>query len=205
MRWAVSIAILGVLSLSAYADPLTYEVVTDTPGIFIGSTIVGTIVVPDSLLGGGNLLIANALSFDLHVVGYAPSGAGWVSTDPLVSVGGEVLFAGVLGDPILRPLIGPQGGEWGFHNGEQGAVPHTLRLAYSNTGGIGWQWFMDQGGEFALHTSQAATAWHLSLRTATDTSPVPEPGTLALLAGGLASLIRFARRPRSSAAAGTAH
>jgi len=181
-RLLALVAAVLILGSSALADPVSYDLVIDIPGILFGSELSGSFTFPSAFVGLTTIPASSISAFDITVVGYSPAGAGWHLGD---IIGGEFSFL----EPIGSALLTPAEGAFVFSaNPFVPATPFGLYL-WVFQGTSLWQWFGydDKSVFFAdgASTTVPAVAWHLKLAPA---SPVPESGTLLLFSLGGALL-----------------
>jgi len=195
-----SLAAIGaglLLSVSVVAAPVTFETsyenssvaVSDTSGVSLGDVRVS---LADSLAGHSFSLTGNdSHTFDFFDIRLPSLGAGRVGIDATLS------FL----EPLTASASGNASGRWGSF-----LIGSTGRLSWDEQPGV---FEMEDGSLFEVifadkrgiqlgrDTTVTATVTHLG-GGAADPSPVPEPGTLALLALGLLG-IGMARSRRNGA------
>jgi len=199
-----AIPILFVLSAAAWADPFEYELFTINEAKTGYDRWEGAIVFEgaagDPFPG---LLDAASISFTSPY-----SGAAYEHVTSLASASTDLvtfdLAPARLGDPLLAGTIVP-GNRHSWVNYDRPIVDFRdaggasfLGLFSWNVGGSGGTQFVETGGGFLLRefnhgndTAPALPAWKLELVGGGEPAPVPEPSTLALLAGAaLAWLVR---------------
>lgn len=183
-RLLAPVAAVLFLVGSASADSVTYDLVIDVPGSVFGSTLSGSFTFPSAFLGATSFPATSISDFDITVEGYSPPGPGWHFGDVF---GGNFYFL----EPIGSPFLTPAGDTFVFTaNQFAPSTPSVLYLyVYSSTSIVFpntsvWYWFgFDDAtlfGDYAS-TDLPAPAWHLAL---SSPAPLPEPGTLLLIALG---------------------
>ena len=207
----VTIAALLMLVGTAFADPVTYDLVANVVGRFEGSKPVGTITFADGSLGSTSYDIATAgTEFDLDIADYPSPVAGWKSGDTGISANGMISFStGAIGDATLIPFqyqLTPDFStfaRWEFRFDSPALTgpptgPADLSLSlYADSYSAGWGWqTIGQTpvlGDFT-DVDQPINVVEWELRLA---APVPEPGTFVMF--GAAALGAYVIRRRRNA------
>lgn len=201
---------------TAFADPITYELIAHVTGQVEGSKPVGTITFADGSAGASSYDIATAgTEFDLRIVDYSSTIPGWKSGDTGISANGILRFStGVIGDAVLTPFQHPGAPNfdtferWSFRfdvvplTGAPTGPPDLLLQLFADSFSDGWQ-FQDfppitpanpngfpTVNDFSFLSSRPPSIVEWDLRI------VPEPGTVFLSGFAIAGILVWRRRKR---------